>query len=127
MLQIEAPKTGLFSLDLYSTGGNIVLHIIISARIYNWLSERNVLVLNTFQEGSLESEMRPTGFIFQPGIGMTLDVVVKSGGVDVLQDNRLFASFPYTYRSDLPVNSVRRIRVVSVNNQSAQNELFTIR
>ena len=84
MLRIEAPKTGLFSLDLYSTGNNIVLHI--SAR-YNWLDERNVLALNTFQGGSSESEMRPTGFIFQPGIGMTLDVAAKSGGFDVLQDN----------------------------------------
>ena len=121
-LQIKAPNTGLFALNLYSTGDNIVLHIV--AR-YDWLGERNVLVLNTFQGGSWESEVRPTGFNFQPGITMTLDVVAKSGGFDVLQDNRLIVSFPY--RSGLPVDSVRHIRVISVDNQSARNAHLTIR
>ena len=56
---------------------------------------------------------------------MTLDVVAKSGGFDVLQDNRLIVSFPY--RSGLPVDSVRHIRVISVDNQSARNAHLTIR
>ena len=66
-LQIKAPNTGRFALNLYGTGENIVLHII--AR-YNWLGERNVLVLNTFQGGRWVKEVRPTGFNFQPGITM---------------------------------------------------------
>ena len=71
------------------------------------------------------SEVRPNGFNFQPGITMTLDVVAKSGGFDVLQDKRLIVTFPY--RSGLPVDSVRRIRVISVDNQSAQNAHLTVR
>ena len=121
-LQIKAPDTGLFALNLNGTGEDVVLHIV--AR-YDWLGERNVLVLNTFQGGRWESEVRPNGFNFQPGINMTLDVVAKSGGFDVLQDNELIVTFPY--RSGLPVDSVRRIGVISVDNQSAQNAHLTVR
>ena len=121
-LQIRAPSTGLFALNLYDGSDNIVLHIV--AR-YDWMGERNVLVLNSFQGGNWESEVRPTGFNFQPGIAMTLDVVAEKGGFDVLQNNRDIVSFPY--RNGLPVESVRRIRVISVDNQSAQDATLAVK
>ena len=121
-LQIKAPDTGLFALNFYNSDNNIVLHVV--AR-YNWLGERNVLVLNTFQGGRWESEVRPNGFNFQPGIDMTMDVEAESDGFHILQNNEEIVFFPY--RSGLPVSSVRRIAVISVENQSAQDAQVTIK
>lgn len=121
-LQIKAPDMGLFALNFYNSEDNIVLHIV--AR-YNWLGERNVLVLNTFQGGRWESEVRPSGFDFQPGISVTMDVDAESDGFHILQNNREIVSFPY--RSGLPVTSVRRISVISEENRSAQDALLTIK
>lgn len=121
-LQITAPSTGLFALNLHGTDDNIVLHIV--AR-YDWMGNRNVLVLNTFQGGKWESEVRPTRFNFQPGICMNLVVVAKSSGFDVLQDNQVIVFFPY--RSGVPVDSVRRIQVLSGDNDSAQNVHLTVK
>ena len=43
----------------------------------------------------------------------------------VLQNDREIISFPY--RSGLPIDSMRRICVVSVNNQSAQDAKLAIK
>ena len=121
-LQIKAPDTGLFAINFYDGDENIVLHIV--AR-YNWLNERNVLVLNAFQGGRWGPEVRPSGFDFQPGICMTMNVVAESDGFHILQNSREIVRFPY--RSGLSVTSVRRITVLSIENQSAQDIDLTIK
>ena len=118
LVQATAPNTGQFALNLHGTGDNIVLHVV--ARY-----DSKVLILNTFQGGRWESEVRPSGFNFQPGISTILNVVARSDGFNIFQDDQLIASFPY--RSGLPVDSVRRIRVISVDNQSAQNAYLAVR
>jgi hypothetical protein len=121
LVRITAPSTGLFALNLYGSGENIVLHIV--AR-YDYAGQKKVLVLNSFQGGSWQSEVRPSGFNFEPGIDTVLRVVAKSDGFDFFQDGKKIVSFPY--RSGLPVDSVRRIHEFSLENQSAQEARVTI-
>lgn len=120
-VRFVAPSTGLFALNLYGTGENIVLHIV--AR-YDYEGQKNILVLNTFQGGSWQSEVRPSGFNFQPGIDTVLRVAARKSGFDFFQDSKKIVSFPY--RSGLPVESVRRINEFSLENQSAQDARVTI-
>lgn len=123
VLQIKAPDGGVFALNFYDGDENIVLHIV--AR-YNWFGEVNVLVLNTFQQGSgWGLEIRPTGFDFQHGICMTMNVVAEGDGFHILQNSREIALFPY--RSGLPVSAVRRISVLSIANQAAQDTDLTVK
>ena len=91
---------------------NIVLHV--DAR-YDWYSSRNILVLNSFKDGSWAEEIRPSGFDFSP---KQVNVVVSVGvdGFDIYTVTNAvrkhIAKFPFR----LPLESVNRIRVTSEGN-----------
>lgn len=56
---------------------------------------------------------------------MTMNVVAEGDGFHILQNSREIALFPY--RSGLPVSAVRRISVLSIANQAAQDTDLTVK
>ena len=117
-----APNTGRVTLDLIDDANeNIVLHV--DAR-YNWLGEKNVLVLNAWRDGQWGPEQRPTGFDFTPGKRSLVTAVAKQNGFHILQNGCEIALF--AYRPGLTFASVSRIRVRSEANEAADDASLTV-
>ena len=80
-------------------------------------------------------ELKGTGFDFTSGLKKTLTVVAEENTFLILQNNKQIKCVEYrlSYPSlgydpgDLPVTSVRRIRVWSVRNEAAKDADLTVK
>ena len=119
ILQIVAPDTGYYHLQLEDRNGDVVF--IVSVR-HTYGSQRNVLVLNTRKSGIWGHEVMPSGFKFKPGDATTIIVVKKDEAFLVVQDNVKIALFLYRLDPD----TVRRIEVKSVGSEVAEDAFLDV-
>ena len=135
VLHITAPTVGNFGLDLYDSNDNIVLR---SEARYDYMGYSFVksFALNKRKDGVwFSQELKGIGFDFTSGLKMTLTVVAEENTFLILQNNKQIKRVDYrlSYPSlgydpgDLPVTSVRRIRVWSVRNEAAKDADLTVK
>ena len=117
----NAPQTGRVYLDFIDDERD---HIALQVDVrYNG----NVLVLNSFKDGSWGNEIRPSGFDFSPH-WVNIMVIVGVDGFHIYtvpnsgDDLNYIAKFPFR----LPLESINRVRMTSEGNYATSHVSWTI-
>ena len=105
--------TGSVRMNLVGTDENTLIVFLHDAR-YNWLGQKDALVLNTKINGQWQNEVRPSGFPFTPNVKTAVTAISGPSQFSVFANGNSITN--YQVPTDASITSIKGVSIIADEN-----------